>query len=101
MQKLDFKSDFYTDSGLIKSFNAGKVPRLFFWRDHRGREIDLIEETVAGIHATEIKSGATVQHSHFENLHWFAATARESLASATLVYGGTRDTRRGDVDVVA
>ena len=84
---------------LKKNFNAGRVPRLFFWRDHRGREIDLIEETAYGMHATEIKSGATLQDSHFETLRWFAGAAEGSLISSRLVYGGNRDTHRGDVDV--
>ena len=48
-----------------RSFNAGSIPRFFFWRDHRGREIDLIEERAHGIEATEIKSGATLNESYF------------------------------------
>lgn len=86
---------------LKKRLNAGRVPRLFFWRDHRGREIDLIEETAEGLQATEIKSGATLQQTHFENLRWFGETAAESLASAKLVYGGARDTFRDQVQVVS
>lgn len=86
---------------LKRRFNAGKVPRLFFWRDHRGREIDLIEETAEGMRATEIKPGSTLQNGHFDNLHWLAEIAKEGLASVSLVYGGTRNTRRRDVEVFA
>jgi len=84
-----------------KEFHAGKRPRLFFWRDHRGREIDLIQETAQGMHATEIKSGATVQESHFETLRWFAGTAGDSLIKKRLVYGGERNSARGDIDIVS
>jgi hypothetical protein len=31
-----------------------RIPGLFFRRDHRGREMDLIEERAHGIEATEI-----------------------------------------------
>ena len=40
--------------------NAGQVPDLYFWRDQRGHEIDLLVETPDGPHAVEIKSGETV-----------------------------------------
>ena len=79
--------------------NAGRIPKLFFWRDHRGREIDLIEERAHGIEATEIKSGATLNESYFENLRWFVKTASPSPLSVNLVYGGTRDTLRGEINV--
>jgi len=83
------------------SFHAGKRPRLFFWRDHRGREIDLIQETAEGMQATEIKSGATVQENHFETLRWFSETAQDSVVKARLVYGGERNTARGEIEVIS
>jgi uncharacterized protein len=80
-------------------FNVGRFPKLFFWRDHRGREIDLIEERADGIDATEIKSGSTLNKNYFENLRWFAKTVSSDALSMNLRYGGERDTQRGEIMV--
>jgi len=83
-----------------RNYNAGRLPRQFFWRDHRGREVDCIEESAEGIHATEIKSGVTITESHMRNLRWFAKTASPSLVSSSLVYAGTRAGGRGEVELI-
>ena len=85
---------------LKKRYNEGKRSNLFFWRDHLGREIDLIREEADRLHAVEIKSGATVNDSFFSNLSWYQKTAGKTLASSTLIYGGTRASRRMDTDVL-
>jgi predicted AAA+ superfamily ATPase len=79
--------------------NAGRIPKLFFFRDHCGREIDLIEERADGIHATEVKSGATLNQNYFENLRWFAKTISPAPLALNLIYGGERHTQRGEVQV--
>lgn len=79
--------------------NTGRIPRFSFWRDHRGREVDLIEETAEQMRAMEIKSGATLQPHYFETLHWFAKTAASETPALELCYGGDRDTERGEVSV--
>ena len=67
--------------------HAGQFPRLAFWRDHRGRELDLVVETAAGPHLVEIKSGETVNPDFFKGFsYWRAMSGLES--PATLVYGG-------------
>jgi hypothetical protein len=67
--------------------NAGQVPDLYFWRDHRGHEIDLLVETPDGPHAVEIKSGETVAGDFFKGLaHWRSLAGRST--PATVVYGG-------------
>lgn len=47
--------------------NAARPDNLFYYRDSKKREIDLVEETPDGLALTEIKSGATVASD------WFAA----------------------------
>ena len=46
-------------------FNRGRDFNLSFFRDSRGLECDLLYETGRGIHAIEIKSGATVASDYF------------------------------------
>lgn len=81
-------------------FNQGKASNLTFWRDHLGREIDVLQEEGGFLHATEIKSGATVHPSFFENLQWFAKTAGAAMGNQQLIYGGDRSSQRGEVSVV-
>ena len=85
---------------LKRRYNAGRSSNLYFWRDHRGREIDLLEEAGDQLHATEIKSGATLHPSSFENLEWFAKTAGPTLGRRRLFYGGDRATKRDTIEVI-
>ncbi len=81
---------------LKSRYNVGKPSNLFFWRDHLGREIDLIEGEGDKLHATEIKSGATINDSFFKNLEWFAQTAGDAMGVARVVYGGNRPSGNKD-----
>jgi uncharacterized protein len=60
-------------------FNAGQAANLFFWRDSKGLEVDLMFETAAGLQAIEIKSGETFASDWPSALH-----AWQKLASATI-----------------
>ncbi|MFW5874551.1 MAG: DUF4143 domain-containing protein, partial [Verrucomicrobiota bacterium] len=80
--------------------DLGKPSNLYFWRDHQGREIDLIAAEADQLHATEIKSGATLHSSFFDSLQWFAKTAGSALGEQRLVYGGDRPTRRDAIEVI-
>ena len=76
------------------------MPDLYFWRDHRGHEVDLLVETPDGPHAVEIKSGETVAGDFFKGLaHWRSLSGRST--PATVVYGGRESYVRGGVDVRA
>ncbi len=81
-------------------YNQGKPSNLFFWRDHLGREIDLLQVEADRLHATEIKSGATLNHGFFQNLEWFKKTIGPAMGKAQLVYGGERVSQKGEVEVV-
>ena len=84
---------------LVKScHHGGDEPRLAFWRDHRGNEVDLVVRTAAGAVPVEIKSGATVASSFFGGLrHW--AKIAPSRHPGILVHGGGESYRREGWDV--
>lgn len=68
---------------------------LYFFRDNRGREVDLIRDHVTEIDAVEIKSAETVHASFFKGIDYLR-NLPVSLRSCTLVYGGKeRQTRLG------
>ena len=87
-------------SELYKNFmHRGEQPRLYFWRDAAGHEVDLLVERGAELVPVEIKSAQTVASDFFNNLgYWRDLTGLEEGPSA-LVYGGDQAFRRSGVCV--
>jgi predicted AAA+ superfamily ATPase len=82
--------------------NRGVRSKFHHWRDHRGREVDLVIDRGRDVVAVEAKSGATVHPSFFESLDRFSSLAREAVPPPTegvqrvLVSGGSdRQQRSG------
>ncbi len=72
---------------LKSRFNAGKRSNLYFFRDTRGFEIDLILDEQRRPRPVEIKSGMTFTPAMVRNLSQFSRMVRDSLVPA-LIYGG-------------
>lgn len=70
-----------------RAFHTGTEPRLAFWRDHRGNEIDLVVNAPAGPVPVELKSGATVASSFFKGLRYWQKIA-SNPQRGVLVHGG-------------
>ena len=86
-------------SELRKScYHGGHEPRLGFWRDHRGNEVDLVVETARGAVPVEIKSGATVVADFFRGLRYWEKLGGEE-GRGILVHGGDDSYRRSGVEV--
>ena len=82
---------------LLKSYyHGGLEPRLAFWRDHRGNEVDLVINTPRGAVPVEIKSGATIASDFFKGLNYWSRITSGST-HGLLVYGGDRSFRRNDL----
>ena len=82
---------------LLKSYyHGGLEPRLAFWRDHRGNEVDLVINTPRGAVPVEIKSGATIASDFFKGLNYWDRITSGST-NGLLVYGGDRSFRRNDL----
>lgn len=73
---------------LKNRFNTGKRPNLFFFRDTRGFEIDLILEESRCPRPIEIKSGMTFTSAMVNNIEKFSKFVPDSLPPA-LIYAGT------------
>lgn len=80
-------------------FNKHRSPSLYYWRDNKGKEIDLIIERPRGIIAAEMKSGKTVNSSFFDNLKYFQTLAKEELLASLLYFGGEKGQKRSDFPV--
>lgn len=70
---------------LKKGYNAGKEPRLYFYREKSGLEVDVVAEENGGLHLYEIKAGATLRSNYMDNMR----KVRETLPNvngSTVIY---------------
>jgi predicted AAA+ superfamily ATPase len=94
----------YLRGGLFESFvlselhkmdyNAGRLPRLYFWRDKLGHEVDCIIERGGELIPIEIKAGKTVTSGFFEGLIFWKELAEVASEKGYIVYAGTQEQRR-------
>ncbi|HSL84145.1 MAG TPA: DUF4143 domain-containing protein, partial [Thermoanaerobaculia bacterium] len=79
---------------LRKSFlHQGQRPRLYFWRDSTGREVDALLDFGTRRVPVEAKTGETVLREAFRNLdHYLSLSGDET---GVLVYGGPETFPRG------
>ena len=73
---------------LKRCYNQGKASNLYFWRDHRGMEIDLIIEHANGLIPVEIKSAKTWNRDFFLNLEKWNGYSGNLPENSHVVYGG-------------
>jgi predicted AAA+ superfamily ATPase len=87
----------YAVSELIKrALNEGRDPDIYFWRDARGHEIDIMADLGAEQVLVEVKSGMTLAADFFSNIEYLRGISGKPNMPALLIYGGDRnETRRG------
>ncbi len=75
-------------SELLKNrFNNGKQDNLFYFRNNKGQEVDIVLDYGIKQKIMEIKSGQTIATSFFKGLKYFSKLSGE-VEQAYLVYGG-------------
>ncbi len=80
-------------------YNRGKRNNLFFWRDAKGNEVDLLIENGPDVMPVEIKAGATISGDFFKGLRTFSSRLSAPAKAGALVYGGTERQKRSDVSI--
>jgi uncharacterized protein len=81
------------------AYNRGVEPRLSFYRDKSGLEIDLIREYQRRPYAVEIKAGMTLATDMLGSLKRFR-TIISDLHGAALIYSGDKSLEVSGVRVV-
>lgn len=82
-------------------FNEGKRSNLYFYRDSKGNEVDLLLVNGSNIFPIEIKAGMTITRDYFKGLKHFAKVfPNHILKGGGLVYGGDEKQQRTDVSIV-
>jgi len=80
---------------LLKNrFNKGVRPRLYFWRDHAGHEIDVILDEGATPQPIEIKSGRTIISDYFKGLRYWAQMTNKT--GGMVYYAGDEGQTRSE-----
>jgi hypothetical protein len=81
--------------------NRGEEPRLFFWRDNVGHEIDVVRDTGPVLDAWECKSGMTYVPEWAEGLTNWSRLAGRKAGILHVVYGGSQSFVRNRTHVLS
>jgi len=85
---------------LKSRYHQGLPDNLFYWRDSKGLEVDLIMEEGEKLQPIEIKSSRTIVPEFFDSLKIWSALAGEPDLPARLIYGGDRALTKENVSIV-
>ncbi|MBK6997353.1 MAG: ATP-binding protein [Lewinellaceae bacterium] len=81
-------------------YNRGEMPRMYFFRDSNGNEVDLVLEKGLDIFAFEMKYGKTVNPDYFRGLNYWARLTGNPIQHGKVVYGGNTASKRLEGQVV-
>lgn len=82
-------------------FNQGQRSNLYFYRDSKGNEVDLLLVYGADIFPIEIKAGMTITRDYFKGLNHLAKVFPDHIPKGGgLVYAGDQSQGRADVLIV-
>ena len=77
-----------------QSYNLGREPNIYFWRDNHGLEVDCIIERGQHLIPVEIKSGRTVTSDYFVALEQWNKISKTNPENNILVYAGKEGQQR-------
>lgn len=82
------------------SLNQGKEPRLSFWRDNVGHEVDLIQDRGGKPYAYEIKSAETFNWEFLDNLNFWGKISGYPHEQKTVLYAGAKELSLTEANVI-
>jgi predicted AAA+ superfamily ATPase len=87
-------------SEIMKHFwHRGLEPPIYFWRDHAGREIDLLVDLGTAQWPVEIKSAETFRPEFADTLRWWLALPGNNNKHGTVIFAGEKAQTHDDVTV--
>ncbi|HLP92942.1 MAG TPA: ATP-binding protein [Saprospiraceae bacterium] len=69
-------------------YHQGEIPRMYFFRDSNGNEVDLLLEQGLDIFAFEMKYGKTVNDDYFKGLNYWSRLTGNPIERGRVIYGG-------------
>ena len=101
MNSVDALEAYYQKGALFENFvineickryfNLGERPPIYYWRDQKGHEIDLVLDLGGRLLPIEIKAGRTYGADFFKNLTWWHQVADLPIVNSYVIYGGDQD----------
>lgn len=86
---------------IIKSrLNQGQKANLYYWRDHRGLEIDAVLETGQTVQMMEFKSSQTFHNEYMDNLRQVIKLSNSDRFRPSLIYGGTENSTVQNISIM-
>lgn len=70
---------------LKRKYNEGKEPRLYFYREKSGLEVDVVAEEDGGLHLYEIKAGANLRSNYMDNMRKVSESL-PGVKGSTVIY---------------
>lgn len=84
-----------------RSYNQGEQPQLYFYRDQRQHEVDLLEEMPDGrLRAYEIKAGMTFRQDYFTQLSYLKNVLGDKLLLTQVIYDGDQENSQPDNGII-
>ena len=80
------------------SINTNQHHTMYYWRDKRGHEIDLVTEDGEKLNLVEIKSGQTFNSNYLDNISYLESIS-ESIAKKFVLYGGEQEQTRNQITI--
>ena len=80
---------------LKSHFNHGKDPRIFFFRDSHGNEVDLVIQQGRQLKPYEIKSSQTWHNSFLKGIDYFSKLVGDRCLKGCVIYAG-KESRDND-----
>jgi hypothetical protein len=77
-------------------YNRGDAPDIYFFRDSKGNEVDLLAQSGRQLRAIEIKSASTFKQDHLKGIRRLKSITNKVEASY-LIYNGERYALSNDV----
>ena len=86
---------------LMKSrLNQGLDHQLYFFRDHHGREVDVIYKSANTLVPVEIKAGQTFHREFLKGLIYFKDLVGDRCAKGFLIYSGETEQTMNDITLL-
>lgn len=73
---------------LKQRFNEGKASNLFFYRENKGREVDIVRATGENLDIFEVKSAHTYSSAFSSNLKYLKQLFNEKVKTSAVIYDG-------------
>ena len=103
MQRDPLKGNLFENMVVMEAFkarlHAGRDPRLYYFRDSHGHEVDLVWQNQRELCPIEIKAGQTWQSRFLKGTQFFQGLS-EKASSAHIIYAGEQERSSEDYQLL-